>query len=144
MENFKNWVIVHAAEELKIATSAILLGTTMMLIYDRFIDSTLLPNYYAATLYDWCSWTSVLTILAIANVYMLFHVDCYRCRMIGDLLLQLSGFELLMMGWAFFVHYPPANIPMVVYPSWGICMIVAGRHMGKRSRQRYYDLGKER
>lgn len=144
MENFKNWVIVHAAEELKIATSAILLGTAMMLIYDRFIDSTLLPNYYAATLYDWDGWVSVLTILAIANVYMLFHVDYYRCHMIGDLLLQLSGFELLMMGWVFFVHYPLANIPMVVYPSWGIGMIVAGKHMGKRSRQRYYDLGKER
>lgn len=144
MENFKNWVIVHAAEELKIATSAILLGTAGMLIYDRFIDSTLLPNYYVATLYDWYGGVSVLTILAIANVYMLFHVDCYRCRMIGDLLLQLSGFSLLMIGWAFFAHYPPANIPIAVYPAWGIGMIVAGRHMGKRSRQRHYDLGKER
>ena len=144
MENLKNWVIIHAAEELKIATSAILLGTSGMLIYDRFIDSAFLPNYYAATLYDWYGWVFVLTILAIANVGMLFHVDCYRCRMIGDLLLQLSGFMLLMIGWAFFAHYPPANIPMVIFPSWGIGMIVAGRHMGKRSRQLYYDLGKER
>lgn len=143
MEKFKNWVIVHIAEELKIITASIMLLTVGLMIYDYNVD-TLLPSYFQFTEYDWWFWIITLSIISIANVYGLVYVDYYRCRILGDLVLQLSGFILLLFGWAFIANYPPLNIFMVLYPIWGIAMIIAGRHMGKRSRKRYSDFKKER
>ena len=55
------------------------------------------------------------------------------------LLLQISGILLLIIGWAFIAQYPPLNALMVIYPTWGIGMVVAGRHMGKRTREKIKD-----
>ena len=134
MERFKNWLIVHCAKTFKAITAAMLLGTVALMVLDMVHDSEVLPDYFQFTNYDWWLWVIILTSIGTANIVMLFFVDCYKCRVFADLLLQVSGVLLLIIGWAFISQYPPLNSLMVVYPVWGIAMIVAGRHMGKRTR----------
>lgn len=140
MDTLKRKIIVNLAAELKIATAIIMYATIAAILYDLHVDASFLPNYYHFSARDCIGWIAALFILGTANIIMIFYRECYRCRMVADLVLQLSGMLLLLMGWAFFTKYPPANIPMFFYPAWGIGMIVAGRHMGKRSREKYQSL----
>lgn len=144
MEKFKNWLIVHCAEAFKLITAVMMFGTVGLLLADRLQERDILPDYFEFTNYDWWVWLLVLTSLGTANLIMLFFVDCYKCRVFGDLTLQISGVTLLIVGWAFISQYPPLNVLMVVYPTWGIGMIIAGRHMGKRTRGILKEIRKEK
>ena len=130
MERFKNWLIV--AESFKAITGLMMFGTVLLMLMDKVQRRDILPDYFQFTNYDWWVWVIILTSIGASNLIMLFFVN--KCRVFSDLLLQISGILLLIIGWAFIAHYPPLNVLMVIYPTWGIGMVVAGRHMGKRTR----------
>ena len=134
MKDFKDWLIVHFAEAVKLFTGAMMYATAFFMIYDRVVDSEILPSYFQFSIYDWWAWVIALTTLATLNIFGILFVDIGKARLIGDLVLQVSGIALLIIGWAFIVHYPPAHWLMVFYPVWGMTTIIAGRHMGRRSR----------
>lgn len=135
----KNWLIIHCAEAIKAATSMTMLFTACLMIYDKAIDNSVLPPFFALTDFDWWAWVVTLTIFGIGQLVMLKYVDCYRCRMVGDLLLQTSGILLICMGMAFAHEYPPAHILMIAYPTWGFGVLIAGKYMGRRSRTKLKD-----
>ena len=127
MERFKN-----CAESFKAITGLMMFGTVLLMLMDKVQRRDILPDYFQFTNYDWWVWVIILTSIGTSNLIMLFFVN--KCRVFSDLLLQISGILLLIIGWAFIAHYPPLNVLMVIYPTWGIGMVVAGRHMGKRTR----------
>ena len=133
MKSIKQWVVVHFATELKIFTILIMLVTLGVMLYDRHINDAAMPNFYQVSKDDW--WFIANLSGVIVNITLLINTKCIKCRLLSDLMLQLSGFLILLMGWAFLAMYPPLNGFMVAYPIWGILIIVAGRHMGKRNRQ---------
>ena len=135
MERLKNWLIVHCAENFKITTSIMMLGTALSMLMDKLQGSDILPDYFQFTNTSWWVWAIILTIVGTSNLIMLLFVNCCKCRVFSDVLLQISGILLLIIGWVFIAHYPPLNALMVIYPIWGIGMVVAGRHMGKRTRE---------
>ena len=139
MERFKNWLIVHCAESFKAITGLMMFGTVLLMLMDKVQRRDILPDYFQFTNYDWWVWVIILTSIGTSNLIMLFFVNCYKCRVFSDLLLQISGILLLIIGWAFIAQYPPLNALMVIYPTWGIGMVVAGRHMGKRTREKIKD-----
>lgn len=135
----KNWLIIHCAKAIKAATSMTMLFTACLMIYDKAIDNSVLPPFFALTDFDWLAWVVTLTIFSIGQLVMLKYVDCYRCRMVGDLLLQTSGILLICIGMAFAHEYPPAHILMIAYPTWGFGVLIAGKYMGRRSRTKLKD-----
>ena len=134
MERFKNWLIVHCAESFKAITGLMMFGTVLLMLMDKVQRRDILPDYFQFTNYDWWVWVIILTSIGASNLIMLFFVN--KCRVFSNLLLQISGILLLIIGWAFIAHYPPLNVLMVIYQTWGIGMVVAGRHMGKRTREK--------
>lgn len=141
MKSIKQWVVVHFATELKIFTILIMLLTLGAMLYDRHINDAVMPNFYQVSKDDWWFWFLANLSGAIANITLLINTKCIKCRLLSDLMLQLSGFLILLMGWAFLAAYPPLNAFMVLYPIWGILIIVAGRHMGKANRELHQQLG---
>ena len=135
MKSIKQWVVVHFATELKIFTILIMLVTLGVMLYDRHINDAAMPNFYQVSKDDWWFWFIANLSAVNLNITLLINTKCIKCRLLSDLMLQLSGFLILLMGWAFLAMYPPLNGFMVAYPIWGILIIVAGRHMGKRNRQ---------
>ena len=129
MERFKN-----CAESFKAITGLMMFGTVLLMLMDKVQRRDILPDYFQFTNYDWWVWVIILTSIGTSNLIMLFFVN--KCRVFSDLLLQISGILLLIIGWAFIAHYPPLNVLMVIYPTWGIGMVVAGRHIGKRTREK--------
>lgn len=142
MEKIKNWLIVHLAEEVKLITAIIMYATAFLMIYDKLVDTNALPNYFEFSKYDWWVWLFVLITFATSNLIGLWFVDYFKARIACDLILQLSGFILVIIGMAFIAHYPPLNWLMFFYTIWGMFAIIAGRHMGKRSRKRLAECKK--
>lgn len=140
MKSIKEWVVEHLATELKIFTILIMLLTMGIMLYDRHIDNVVMPNFYQVSEDDWWFWFIANLSGVIVNITLLINTKCIKCRLLSDLMLQLSGFLILLMGWAFLAVYPPLNAFMVAYPIWGILIIVAGRHMGKRNRELHQRL----
>lgn len=136
MERVKNWLIVHCAESFKIITGLMMFGTVYLMLVDKIQNRRVLPDYFQFTNYDWWLWVIILTSVGTSNLIMLFFINCYKSRVFSDLLLQISGILLLIIGWAFIAQYPPLNALMIIYPTWGVAMVIAGRHMGKRTRQK--------
>ena len=141
MKSIKQWVVVHFATELKIFTILIMLLTLGVMLYDRHINGAVMPNFYQVSKDDWWFWFIANLSGVIVNITLLINTKCIKCRLLSDLMLQLSGFLILLMGWAFLAAYPPLNAFMVLYPIWGILIIVAGRHMGKANRELHQQLG---
>nr|DAN74093.1 MAG TPA: hypothetical protein [Caudoviricetes sp.] len=141
MKSIKQWVVVHFATELKIFTIFIMLLTLGVMLYDRHINDAVMPNFYQVSKDDWWFWFIANLSGVIVNITLLINTKCIKCRLLSDLMLQLSGFLILLMGWAFLAAYPPLNAFMVLYPIWGILIIVAGRHMGKANRELHQQLG---
>lgn len=141
MKSIKQWVVVHFATELKIFTILIMLLTLGVMLYDRHINDAVMPNFYQVSKDDWWFWFIANLSGVIVNITLLINTKCIKGRLLSDLMLQLSGFLILLMGWAFLAAYPPLNAFMVLYPIWGILIIVAGRHMGKRNRELHQQLG---
>lgn len=141
MKSIKQWVVVHFATELKIFTIFIMFVTLGVMLYDRHINDTVMPNFYQVSKDDWWFWFIANLSGVVVNITLLINIKCIKCRLLSDLMLQLSGFLILLMGWAFLAVYPPLNGFMVAYPIWGILIIVAGRHMGKRNRELHQQLG---
>ena len=130
MKSIKQWVVVHFATELKIFTILIMLLTLGVMLYDRHINDAVMPNFYQVSKDDWWFWFIANLSGVIVNITLLINTKCIKCRLLSDL-----------MGWAFLAAYPPLNAFMVLYPIWGILIIVAGRHMGKRNRELHQQLG---
>lgn len=141
MKSIKQWVVVNFATELKIFTIFIMLLTLCVMLYDRHINDAVMPNFYQVSKDDWWFWFTANLSGVIVNITLLINTKCIKCRLLSDLMLQLSGFLILLMGWAFLAAYPPLNAFMVLYPIWGILIIVAGRHMGKANRELHQQLG---
>lgn len=141
MKSIKQWVVVHFATELKIFTILIMLVTLGVMLYDRRINDAVMPNFYQVSKDDWWFWFIANLSGVIVNITLLINTKCIKCRLLSDLMLQLSGFLILLMGWAFLAAYPPLNGFMVAYPIWGSLIIVAGRHMGKHNRELHQQLG---
>lgn len=135
MKSIKQWVVVNFAIEFKIFTIFIMLLTSGVMLYDRYINDAAMPNFYQISGDDWWFWFIANLSGTILNIILLIKTKCIKCRLLSDLMLQLSGFLILLMGWVFLAAYPPLNGFMVTYPIWGGLIIVAGRHMGKRNRQ---------
>ena len=136
----KHWLIVHCAEFFKTATSFIMFFTAGLMWYDYVSGTHIIPEYFHFTSWDFQFWLVMLVLSAILQLTMLLNVKCVKCRLISDLMLQLSGLLLLIIGWAFIAKYPPLHILMIIYPTWGMAMVILGRHMGKRSRKRCYGM----
>ena len=141
MKSIKQWIVVHFATEIKVFTILIMLATAGIMLYDRHINDTIMPNFYQVSKLDWWFWFWANVSGVVINIALLINTSCIKCRLVGDLMLQLSGFLILLMGWAFLAVYPPLNGFMIVYPIWGILIIVAGRHMGKCNRELHQLLG---
>lgn len=141
MKSIKQWVVVYFATELKIFTILIMLLTLGVMLYDRHINDAVMPNFYQVSKDDWWFWFIANLSGVIVNITLLINTKCIKRRLLSDLMLQLSGFLILLMGWAFLAAYPPLNAFMVLYPIWGILIIVAGRHMGKANRELHQQLG---
>lgn len=141
MNSIKQWIVVHFATEIKVFTILIMLATAGVMLYDRNINKEVMPNFYQVSRHDWWFWFLVNILGVIVNATLLINTKCIKCRLLSDLMLQLSGFLILLMGWAFLAVYPPLNGFMITYPIWGILIIVAGRHMGKRNRELHNLLG---
>lgn len=121
----------------KTITILIMFFTAILMVYDKVKMPEALPDYFEISVYDTYIWVSILIAAAVAQIVLLLQSDCNSCRVFGDLLLQFSGLILLIIGWAFIAKYPPLSILMVVYPTWGISMIIGGRVFGKRSRYKH-------
>lgn len=141
MKSIKQWVIIHFATEIKILTILIMLVTAGIMLYDRCINSTIMPNFYQMGKHDWYFWFWANVSGVVINVSLLTNTTCIKCRLISDLMLQLSGFLILLMGWIFLALYPPLNVFMVTYSVWGVLIIIAGRYMGKHNRKLKQLLG---
>lgn len=141
MKSIRQWLITHFAIEIKIFTILIMVTTVFIMLYDRYINNSLMPNFYHFSKHDWWFWLWVNIASTIINTILLINTKCIKCRLLSDLMLQLSGFLILLMGWAFLAKYPPLNSFMFTYPIWGILIIVAGRHMGKHNRELHKLLG---
>ena len=50
--------------------------------------------------------------------------------------LQFSGLSLMVAGGMFWAKYPPFHLPMAVFPLIGFCILMAGRSLNKRARQK--------
>ena len=142
MDKLKDWIIIHVAEEIKFLTGVIMLFTAFFMVYDKTVDANILPNYFEFSQFDWWAWLAVLASFGVSNIIGILLVDCFKARLIFDLVLQISGLILLVIGWAFIAKYPPFSHLMLFYPAWGIGIIIAGRHMGKRSRKRLAEFMK--
>ena len=141
MKSIKQWVVVHFATEIKLFTIFVMLLTVAVMLYDRHVNDAVMPSFYHVSKHDWWFWLLANLSGAIVNIVLLINTKCIKCRLVSDLMLQLSGFLILLMGWAFIALFPPLNGFMVAYPIWGILIIVAGRHMGKRNRELHQQLG---
>lgn len=135
MKSIRQWISTHFATEIKIFTILIMLTTVCIMLYARYIGGDLMPNFYHFSKHDWWFWFWANVLGVIINIALLINNKCIKCRLLSDLMLQLSGLLILLMGWAFLAKYPPLNGFMIAYPIWGILIIVAGRHMGKRNRE---------
>lgn len=135
MKSIKQYLIVNFATEMKIFTIFIMLATACVMVYDRHITGGIMPSFYQISKHDWWFWLLANVSGVIINTALLLNTKCIKCRLLSDLMLQLSGFLILLMGWAFLALYPPLNAFMIAYPIWGILIIIAGRHMGKRNRK---------
>lgn len=139
MERFKHFCIVHCAEFFKITTGFIMILTSAAMVYDKHVDNNALPNFFELSQHDWYLWAVSLGVVGVLNIAFTFLADYFKYRIFADLMLQFSGLALLIVGWAFIVEYPPLHRLMIFYPTWGMGMVIAGRYMGKRSRQRLHD-----
>lgn len=135
MKTIKQWVVVHFATEIKLFTILVMFATVCVMLYDKHVNDGAMPNFYQVSRHDWWFWLSANIAGVVINTTLLLNTKCIKCRLVSDLMLQLSGFLILLMGWAFLAGYPPLNGFMITYPLWGILIIVAGRHMGKRNRE---------
>ena len=122
----------------KIATCVIMLITAVLMVYDYLVDPEVMPNYFNFTSYDFVGWVLILLLMSITQISLLLHIGSAKCRLMGDLLLQLSGFTLLVIGWAFVNKYPPFSSLMVMYPLWGLAALLIGRFESKFNRRPCY------
>ena len=141
MKSIKQWMIIHFATEIKMLTILIMLVTAGVMLYDRYINSTIMLNFYQMGKHGWDFWFWVNVSGVVINVSLLTNATCIKCRLISDLMLQLSGFLILLMGWVFLAPHLPLNVFTVTYSVWGILIIIAGRYMGKHNRKLKQLLG---
>lgn len=73
--------------------------------------------------------------MAAGQAALLRCSDCLKCRTWGDLLLQLSGLVLLIIGLMFIAAYPPFSWLMGAFPILGMLFVLVGRILGNESRR---------
>ena len=135
MKSIWKWIASHFAIETKVFTIFIMFATVCIMLDNRYFGKGPMLDFYQFSKHDWWFWLLINILGVILNTGLLINTKCIKCRLLSDLMLQLSGFLILLMGWVFIVKYPPLNGFMITYPIWGILVIVVGRHMGKRSRE---------
>ena len=125
---------------LKASTACIMLATAALMLYDSRQEIHAIPEYFKFTEHDFNVWVILLISLSFLKLYLLLYPNCPRCRVVGDLLLQASGFIFILIGSAFIANYPPFNLLMVFYPMWGVGTMIATRKMGRDNRNSLYAL----
>lgn len=118
---------------LKTASSVILTAVATAFVADGHgVD--VLDNFIAVSGYDAYGWAALLLVLAAGQAALLRCSDCLKCRTWGDLLLQLSGLVLLIIGLMFIAAYPPFSWLMGAFPILGMLFVLVGRILGNESR----------
>ena len=135
MKSIRQWLATNFAIEIKIFTILIMLATVGIMLHDLYIGGALMPNFYHFSSHDWWIWFWLNVAGVIINTTLLINNKCIKCKLLSDLMLQLSGLLILLMGWVFLARYPPLNGFMIAYPLWGVLIVLAGRYMGKRNRE---------
>ena len=108
---------------LKTASSVILTAVAAAFVADgQGVD--VLDNFIAVSGYDAYGWAALLRCS-----------ECLKCRTWGDVLLQLSGLVLLVIGLMFIAAYPPFSWLMGVFPILGMLFVLVGRILGNESRR---------
>ena len=119
---------------LKTASSVILTAVAAAFVADgQGVD--VLDNFVAVSGYDAYGWAALLLVLAAGQAVLLRCSGCLKCRTWGDLLLQLSGLVLLIIGLMFIAAYPPFSWLMGAFPILGMLFVLVGRILGNESRR---------
>ena len=119
---------------LKTASSVILTAVAAAFVADgQGVD--VLDNFIAVSGYDAYGWAALLLVLAAVQMALLRCSECLKCRTGGDVLLQLSGLVLLVIGLMFIAAYPPFSWLMGVFPILGMLFVLVGRILGNESRK---------
>ena len=119
---------------LKTASSVILTAVAAAFVADgQGVD--VLDNFIAVSGYDAYGWAALLLVLAAVQMALLRCSNCLKCRTWGDVLLQLSGLVLLVIGLMFIAAYPPFSWLMGVFPILGMLFVLVGRILGNESRK---------
>ena len=118
---------------LKTVSSVILTAVAAAFVADgQGVD--VLDNFIAVSGYDAYGWAALLLVLAAGQAVLLRCSGCLKCRTWGDLLLQLSGLVLLIIGLMFIAAYPPFSWLMGAFPILGMLFVLVGRILGNESR----------
>lgn len=119
---------------LKTVSSVILTAVAAAFVADgQGVD--VLDNFIAVSGYDAYGWAALLLVLAAGQAVLLRCSGCLKCRTWGDLLLQLSGLVLLIIGLMFIAAYPPFSWLMGAFPILGMLFVLVGRILGNESRR---------
>lgn len=120
---------------IKICTAGLLFGISAAFALDA-LNVWDLSDFQQFSQFDAWFWVALTAFQAALQIALLRYPHRLAHRAWSSVSLQFSGLSLMVAGGMFWAKYPPFHLPMAVFPLIGFCILMAGRSLNKRARQK--------